>query len=238
MATKQVYANIHMHGNQLIAARYENTAIFPTGPLPGQTFFNTADKKFYGWDGGAWVDLSQVVNSAITVRDEIMNAAANPSFPASPVTGDSYFITTQAGTVGGLSVEIGDQLIYGKSGWFVLQRNLQAATQAIAGFARFATQQEAITATDATTAISPAVLAGFLINFLYARKFRILIASLAANTPTTITHGLNVVNPSDVVTAAYQDGGEIVVDIKPTTANALTIESNQVLGNVTLVVVG
>jgi hypothetical protein len=238
MATKRFFVNINLNGNQLIAARYENSATFPTGPGPGQTFFNTADNRFYGWNGSAWVDLSQVINSPITIRDDINNAGTNPAFPASPTTGDSYFITTQGGSVGGLSVEIGDQLIYGKSGWFVLQRNLQAATTAIAGFVRLATQQEIINASDATTAISPAGLAAFLLNFLYSRKFRINIASLAANTATTITHGLNVANPADVVTAVYQDGAEIVVDIKPTTANALTIESNQALGNVTLVVVG
>jgi hypothetical protein len=238
MAVKNVYADVNFNKNQLLAARYENTATFPTGPAPGQVFFNTSDNKFYGWNGTTWIDLSQVMSAPTTVRGEIANASANPSFPANPTTGDTYFVTSTAGTIGGLTVEVGDQLVRSASSWFVLQANLQSATQALAGFVRLATQAEANAGADLTTAISPGTLATFLLGFLYARKFRVTLTSLTAATPTTITHGLNVANVTDVIVSAYQGGAAIVLDIKPTTVNALTVESNQTLGNVTIVVQG
>jgi ABC-type arginine transport system ATPase subunit len=82
------------------------------------------------------------------------------------------------------------------------------------------------------------VLAGFLANFLYARKFRTVISSLAANTATTITHGLNLANMEDMHCLCYQGGQQVELAIAPTTTNALMVTSNQALGNVTVVVQG
>jgi hypothetical protein len=224
--------------NQLKQARFENLGIFPTAPAGGQFFFNTADSKFYGWNNTAWIDLSQVVLSPVTLKGEITNAASNPGYPASPTVGDSYFVTGQAGTVGGVAVEVGDELVYSNSGWMVVQRNLVAATQAAAGFMRLATQAEVNTATDASTAISPLTLATFLAGFLYSRKVRVPVTSLVANTPQTITHGLNVANPEDIHVAFSQGGNPIQFGWQATSTNAISIVSNQTYGNVTVVIIG
>lgn len=34
------------------------SAIPPSSPSPGQIYFNTSDKAFYGWDGSTWVALN------------------------------------------------------------------------------------------------------------------------------------------------------------------------------------
>jgi len=69
------------------------------------------------------------VPGAQVLVGEISNANTNPGFPASPNIGDTWIITTNPGTVGGVEVEVGDQLIYSTSGWFVLQTNITEATQ-------------------------------------------------------------------------------------------------------------
>ncbi len=237
MASKKLYYDIDLMRNQLLAARLENRASAPTGPGEGQVFYHTGDKAFYGWNGTGWVNISQVVSAPTVMRGEIANASSSPAFPSSPSVGDTYFITSTSGTVGGLAVEVGDQLVRSTSGWFVLQANLQAATQGIAGFVRLATQAE-MNAGAAGVAASPDVLAAYLANYLYARKFRTLVSSLAANTATTITHGLALLNPEDCTVSIKQAGSDVDMLVSYTSINALTITSNQALGNVTVVVQG
>jgi len=75
------------------------------------------------------VNPRDLVPGAQVLQGEISNANTNPAFPASPNVGDTWIITTNPGTVGGVEVEVGDQLIYSTSGWFVLQTNITEATQ-------------------------------------------------------------------------------------------------------------
>jgi len=238
MAQKHLYADYHLHKNQLIEARYENSPTAPTSPQPGQVYFDTATNKFMGWNGTAWIDLSQVVSNTTQIMGDITNANTNPTFPASPSTGDIWFITTTSGTVGGLDVEPGDQLIRGTSGWFVLQSNLKPATEALAGYIRLATQAEANAGALDNVVITPLKLANFLVNALYARKVVINVASLSANTPTTVTHGLNVLNQNDLIVNCWQAGEIIDLRVVSSTVNAIQIESNIALSNVRVVMQG
>lgn len=238
MADIDYYGDINLHGNQLKESRYENRASFPTTPGEGQVFYHSAQKVFYGWSGTTWINISQVVTNAMTIVGEIANANTNPGFPSSPTVGDTHPITTTAGTVGGLDVEIGDQLVYSTSGWFVLQRNLVAATTSIAGFIRLATQGETNSGALTDVAISPSTLAGFLANFLYSRKVVVSIVSLAANTPTDVTHGLNVAAAEDIAVQCYQGGAQIGLRVVPVSVNKVTVESNQTIGNVKIIVQG
>lgn len=245
MALKAIYVDFDFTRNQIIQARVHNVAAPPTGPGEGQVYFNTADKTFRGWNGTTWVDLSQVITPSTAVKGEIANANTNPPFPTSPAIGDYYFITTTAGNIGGvpgtagsIPVEIGDQLYYSASGFFVVQRNLQAASATLAGFMRFATQAEANAGSEAFASMTPATTATLLAALFYTRKYRTLIVSLAANTATTVTHGLNLANMEDCVVEVYQGGARIELAVAPTTVNALTVTSNQALGNVTVVVIG
>lgn len=238
MAKYDWWTDVSLNKNQLLQARLEVLAVAPTSPGNGQVYFSSADNNFYGWNGTSWINLSQIIDNAVTIKGEISNANTNPAFPSSPITGDTWFVTTTAGTVGGLTVEIGDQLVRGSSGWFVIQANLQAASTTIAGFIRLATQSEANAGSLSTVAIAPSTLAGYLTNFLYQRKSTTLITSLAANTPTTVTHGLNVANQDDVTVQCYQSNAQIGLSVKSSSVNAILVESNQALGNVKVVVTG
>lgn len=238
MAVYDWYTDLRLNKNQLLQARFEVSATAPTSPGSGQIYFNSADNNFYGWNGTSWINLSQIVTNAVTIKGEITNANTNPAFPASPATGDTWFITTTSGTVGGLTVEVGDQLVRSSSGWFVVQANLAQASTTIAGFIRLATQAEANAGSLNSVAIAPSTLAGYLSNFLYQRKATTLIASLAALTPTTVTHGLNVTNQDDVTVQCYQANTQIGLSVKSSSINAILVESNQTLGNVKVVVAG
>jgi len=219
-------------GAAIINMRFPNSSTAPTSPFEGQTYFNSTSKKFFGWNGTEWVDLSQIMASASTIKGDITNANTNPAFPGSPATGDIWFITSNAGTVGGVEVEIGDQLVRGTSNWFVLQANTFAASETRAGVIELATQAEANAGSDTTRALTPATLAGYLANFFYARRVSTVIATLAANTPTTVTHGLGVALPSVTI----WQGGEIIdLEVVSTSSNAYTVQSLSALSSVTCV---
>lgn len=235
---KAFYTDIDLKRNQLLGARYENASVAPATPSLGQVYFDTALIKFLGWNGTVWIDLSQIITNAITVKGEIANASTSPALPTVYSIGDAYFITTTAGSVGGITVKIGDQIIRSTSGWFALEADLVAATTAIAGFVRLALQTEVNTGTDATTAVSPATLAGYISQALFTKKYRTLVASVVANTATTITHNLNLLNPEDATTLTKVAGLEVELTVNYVTVNTLTITSNQALTNVTVVVIG
>lgn len=232
------YGDINLNKNRLIAAGFEVLPNAPTGPVQAQQYFDSTLNQFRGWNGTAWVDLSMTIAGATTARGEINNANTNPGYPANPQVGDSYFITTAAGTVGGTAVEIGDQLVYSQSGWFTLQRNLQQASQTISGFVRLATQAEANAGALDSVAVSPATLAQFLRNLLYARKFVGPVAGIAANTATTVTHGLGLLSPEACTVAIKQAGTDVRLQVNYTSNDAITITSNQALSGLTVVVQG
>lgn len=238
MASIKQYVDLDLQKNQLVQARIENRASAPTSPLAGQLYYNTSDNNYYGWNGTVWLNLSQILTSAVQIAGEITNANTNPAYPSSPTVGDIWFITTNAGTVGGQAVEINDQLIYSTSGWFVMQRNLQYATTAIAGFVELADQSETNAGSDTTKAVTPSTLAGFLANYLYARKVVTTIATLTANTPTTVTHGLGLLASVDLLVQCWQGGEKAQLAIVPTSVNAFTVESNITLSSVKVISIG
>lgn len=235
-----IFGPYNFNKNVIKAAGFESLAVAPTGPIITQIYFDvsTTPGSLRMWNGTVWIDLSQVMSSVTNIKGEITNANTNPLFPAAPAKGDYYFITTTSGTVGGLTVEIGDQLVRSETSWFVLQANVVAATQIVAGFLRFATQAEANASTLSDVAMSPLTTAALLANFGYVRRYRTLVASLAAATATTITHGLAAANPADIVVQLSQAGIPIEMDVTFTTVNAFTITSNLPLSNVTVVVIG
>lgn len=236
---RKIYTDISlMGGSSVQKLRCENLASAPTSPVAGQVYYSTVDNNFYGWNGTAWINLSQIITNAITIKGEITNANTSPAFPASPTVGDTWFVTTNVGLVGTISVEVGDQLVYGVSGWFCLQRNLQQATVSIAGFIQLATQAEVNASSDNTKAITPQTLAGFLSNYLYQKKVVTLIASLVANTLTTVTHGLALITQNDCSVSIWQGGELIDLDVVSSSVNAIQVKSNVALANVTIVVQG
>jgi hypothetical protein len=218
--------------------RIENLTTAPAAPLEGQMYYNSTTKKYMGYNGTVWVDISQIVTNAITLKGEIANANTNPAFPVSPVTGDSYFITTTSGTVGGVTVEVGDQLIFGASAWFVVQANTIDASTTAKGVIRIATQAETNGGT-AGLAVSPNTLVPFLQNYKTARVFTSAVGALAANTDVVVTHNLNLANAADAVVEVTADSNRrINIDVTYTSVNAVTIRSLASYTGVRVIVIG
>lgn len=58
MAKKDFGVDVDLNGNQLLRARYENSATAPVNPQEGQVYFNTSNNFFFGWNGTDWIKLS------------------------------------------------------------------------------------------------------------------------------------------------------------------------------------
>jgi hypothetical protein len=234
MAQQKVYTDLNLLRNQLLLARFQNSNVAPTTPDEGQFYFDTNNKAFLGWNGTAWIDLGAVASSGVTIRGDIANADTSPAFPSNPDVGDTWFVTTVAGTVGGQAVDIGDQLIYTSSGWRIIQANLRSATELIAGFVRMATQAEADAGSSDTIAITPLKLANFLTGKGYVRK-AVQVTNLTANTAFTFSHGLGLADQNDLSVSAWQANEQIMLAVRSVSANAVEVESNVTLSNVKLV---
>jgi len=61
--------------NELQNARIQNLATAPANPVAGQIYFNSTDKKFYGYNGTGWVDLGQVLTGDSIIS--LLNASAS-----------------------------------------------------------------------------------------------------------------------------------------------------------------
>lgn len=110
--------------------------------------------------------LGSAVQNGIKTPTGI-NCNTNPNYPSS-VKGDSYKVTS-AGKIGGSSgvnVEIGDLIVCTDSNaggthasvgsnYFIVQTNLEQATESTVGFAKIATSAQTTSGTDDTTIITP-----------------------------------------------------------------------------------
>ncbi len=204
----------------------------------GQTglfVMDVTDKNLYVWNGTAWVNATQVINSPMNIKGEI-DASSNPAYPATPSVGDVWVVTV-AGTVGGVTVEVGDQLVYSTSGWFILQANLQDASETVKGYIELATQAEVNTGTDAVRAVTPLTLQTKL-DLDRAKVYKTAIPTLTANTPLTITHNLNLSNAQDYVYKLSDATGTIKVADVAVGVNSFTIESNKTYTSLRIVVQG
>ncbi len=244
MATKPFYVDIDLGLNEFLNARIQNLTTTNRTSLGGTLtsndkgvlVYDTDLSKVFVWTGSAWFDISQTITNPLTLKGEI-DASTNPAFPASPSVGDVWIITV-AGTVGGETVEVGDQLIYSTSGWFILQTNIGQASETVAGYIRLATQAEVTTGTNDLTAVTPLKLATDLNVTTPRVKRYTTTVSLTANVASTITHNLNLGNQNACIVACYVSNQEAVFDINTTSVNALTVTSKKTVANVFVVVQG
>lgn len=58
-------SNIDLNKNELQNAKIHNLASHPSTPGDGQIYFNTSDKKYYGYDGIEWIDLGYVYTGEV-----------------------------------------------------------------------------------------------------------------------------------------------------------------------------
>lgn len=77
-------SNLDLCKNELQNARMHNLATAPANPVSGQIYFNSADNKFYGYNGTGWIDLGQMITSVtiskalgFTPRDVRVGLEAN-----------------------------------------------------------------------------------------------------------------------------------------------------------------
>ena len=160
--------------------------------------------------------------------------ASTGSFPvgATPVVGTKkgdYWYVSVAGTVNGISFNVGDMLIATVNSastttyagnWTSLEVNRDQATTTVLGLVYIATQTEVNTGTDTVKAVTPATLAGRT-----ATESRTGIAALATQTQTnTGTDDATIVTPLKLKTnlATYKYAANVSV----TTAGNYTVTHN------------
>lgn len=150
------------------------------------------------------------------------NASTNsPDLDTAPSgvnVGDQYTVTV-AGTFFTTAVEVGDLLIAEinsasvEADWTIVNRNLDAASETVAGIAEIATQAETDAGTNDTTFVTPLKL---------ATKPRGFAADCAATATTTVTHNLGT---TDVIVQVFDTatGQNVIADCDRTGANAVDV---------------
>jgi hypothetical protein len=251
VAQRNTYVDVNFNKQALIAAKIyplstaNRTALSLVSGDAGLMVWDTDLNTLYAWNGTAWVTAVAIAAGGMTFRGGI---AASANAPTSPVNGDLY-VFTSAGTLNGTwspidTVAIGDQAVWDSVAtvWRYIQGNVVAASTSVAGLVSLATQTEVNTGTDAQKAVTPSTLSGYAPdNALTARPVRRTatnITSLAAATPQTVTHNLNLANQNDLTVACWQGSAKIELAIASSSANAISVESNVALSNVRVVCEG
>jgi Zn/Cd-binding protein ZinT len=135
------------------------------------------------------------------------------------------YIFTTAGTVTWASnaiVQAGDFVIYDGTKWDVIQKNVEAATESVAGYVQLATDTETNAGTVNTKAVSPRRLSDYRLNKKLASTY--VVSSTAISTSgTNIDHNLN----SDLVSVSVydSDGYQIEVQVLIASNNRVTLTS-------------
>jgi hypothetical protein len=245
MAQRNLYVDLNFNKQALIAAKINplstvnRTALTLGSGDAGFLTWDTDLNELYAWNSTAWVRAVTTITGAMTFRGGI---AASANAPSGPANGDTY-VFTSAGTLNGTwspaeTVAIGDQAIWDSAAtaWRYIQGNIVSASTSVEGTIQLATQGEVSAGSNAQKAVTPSTLAGYVpdnaLTARLARRVTTNITSLAANTPQTITHGLNLANASDLAVACWQGGATVELAVNSSSANAITVESNVALSNV------
>jgi hypothetical protein len=239
-ALKKIYTSLDVKGsidlnkNQLKQAVVENTLVSGiVSPVAGQIAFDTADATLQFYDGANWQSLGELAVEAVAYKGSI---AYNASEPSPKETGDMW-IFSSAGTVTWASnavVQAGDFVIYNGSSWDVIQGNVVAASESVAGVVELATNGEALAGTDTTRAITAANLEYVRDTNKLVSSYNTTIASLSANSATTVTHSLN--SRAVSVTILDENYAEVIMDVISTGVDTITVESTTALSNVRVTV--
>ena len=176
MATKQFYHNIDLvKVGQLLDARIKNVTSAEKSTLAAQlgsgnkglVIYDTDVSEMAIWDGVTFRQVSSDITGDVIFRG-VINPTNSNTASVEAVNGNQYVADT-AGTLTktgvtfspSAEVEVGDIVLFtGATTATILQRNVDYATETVAGIVELATQAEVDAGTDVDRVITPATLAG------------------------------------------------------------------------------
>ena len=194
---------------------------------------------------GALIEIStslDALDGAMNVTGEITTTGNYPS-PGSIDKGDSWIVNNSSGVDIGpntLSCSDGSLVVAYISGatnsdddWFILDPRREQSSESILGLLKIATQAQANTGTDDTTAITPLKLKAYISHLSGATIYTATSVNLSTGT-SVVTHGLG----DNVNIQVWNDSEEITSGVKLTkTSNNVTVGVNTDPGGTTDVVV-
>ena len=139
--SKKVLTDLNLNQNELQNATIQNLASAPAGPVAGQVYYNTATNKYMGYNGSAWVDLSNQ-GEVYTFSNGLTKDASNN------VTLDVATSSTIGGVIVGTNIDVSSGTI-----------SVASASTSGKGVIEIATDTEASAGTDTTRAVTPKQLA-------------------------------------------------------------------------------
>jgi hypothetical protein len=256
MAVKQFYHDIDLvKVGQLTNARLQNVADAAalaaiTTPGVGQIVYQVDTDELKIYDGAVWDTIAPTIEGDVVFRGTIdaslaLNNVGQPQ-TVTAASGNQYVVTT-AGTLTltgvtfspSAAAEVGDIVLFtSASQAYVIQRNIEAASETVAGFVELATTAEVTAGTDTTRAVTPAGLASAMQTNQYTRQYSGVLTTVNADEATTVTHGLALINRDAFVVNVMLGNSAISVDVDSVDADSLTITSSVALSNVRVTVVG
>ena len=226
MAQRKFFVDIDLNKNELKQARLENVVVSGVGgAVSGQVAFDTATNKLAFYNGSSWEVVGQLAVDTVNYKGGVNYNASEPS-PKDQ--GDMYIFTT-AGTCSWANnavVQAGDFVIYSGSAWDVIQKNVEAASESVAGYVQLADDTETNTGTVNSKAISPRRLSDYRLNKKLASTYINADVDLVANTGYPITHGFNSTLVQVVVYDSTSTQIEVQVVVTSSTVVTLTSTAN------------
>lgn len=263
MTAKQYYHDIDLvEVGQLLNGRLHNVDNAAETTLAGGLgaahegliIYNTEVDQLKTWDGTQFnaytvsVDGDVVFKGTIDASIAIDDGGQPQTVEA--VAGYQYVVTTAGTFAAGSSgvtlsgeqdLEVGDIVLF-TSGTTAtaIQRNDAIATETTAGNIRLATEAEVLAGTVADEAVTPATLQAKLDGLLSAGFTLQYTATvnLAAATPLTVNHALNLRDRDAFVVNTMFNNSAISVDVDSTDIDNLTLTSLVALTGVQVTVIG
>ena len=198
MAKKDVLVHLDLNQNELRKFTCEKVAADPT-PFEGQIWENTTEKRLKVYLNGTIQTIAHLsdVTSAVKFKGGYDAATNTPDLDTAPtgvLTGDLYYVTV-AGNFFTEAVEVGDVIIANidsaavLADWTIVQANIGAATETVAGYIAIATQAETNTGTNDTKAVTPLKLKTYVDAQGYVNKYSINLNSAETDVTRTFAGG-------------------------------------------------
>lgn len=199
------------------------------------------------WSGTAFKPWAVSIEGDVVFRGVLTAADYTAVSPAHTESGSQYVIG-EAGTLTltgvtsytpSATVDVGDLVLFtSPDAVHVFQRNDEQATESTLGNVRLAPQAAALSGVDEAAAITPKTLQGKLIAQHYVRQYTETIANLDAETPTLVTHGLNLLDRDAFTINVMIGNSQANVDVDSININSLSLTSLIALANVKVIIQG